>query len=153
MRSLSALFLIAVGLMFSFEASALDGRVSKVLPQFIDQEGRHSLSPSHFERDAYQAKLRENPTLRKGLLFRVQWSAEPSDWTQVRLRVEARGLKGSVLQSRILEQPVRKHGWFGSWTTLKIDGDEYKGFGELVAWRVTLWENNVMLGEQKSFLW
>ncbi|MBC8002150.1 MAG: hypothetical protein H7X97_06140 [Opitutaceae bacterium] len=153
MRSIPAMFLIAAGLLFSLEARALDGRVSKVLPQFIDLEGRHALSPSHFERDAYQVKLRENPALRKGLFFRVKWSAEPSDWTQVRLRVEARGMKGSVLQSRILEQSVRKHGWFGSWTTLKIDAEAYQGFGDLVAWRVTLWEDNVLLGEQKSFLW
>ena len=153
MRSMPALLLVAASLFLCSEASALDGRVSKVLPQFIDLEGRHSLSPSHFERDAYQAKLREKPALRKGLLFRVNWSAEPSDWTQVRLRVEARGLKGNILQSRIIEQPVQKHGWFGKWTTLKIEGEAYQSFGELVAWRVTLWENNVLLGEQKSFLW
>ena len=148
-----ALLLLAASFFLCSKASALDGHVYKVLPQFIDLEGRHSLSPSHFERDAYQVKLREHPALRMGLLFRVQWTAEPSDWSQVRIRVEARGMKGNVLQSRILEQPVQKHGWFGSWTTLQLDGEAYKSFGEIVAWRVTLWDSNVLLGEQKSFLW
>jgi hypothetical protein len=34
-----------------------------------------------------------------------------------------------------------------------IDGENYKNFGELVAWRVTLWAGDQLLGEQKSFLW
>jgi hypothetical protein len=32
-------------------------------------------------------------------------------------------------------------------------GDDYKKFGNVVAWRVTLWADDRMLGEQESFLW
>jgi hypothetical protein len=34
-----------------------------------------------------------------------------------------------------------------------VTGDEYKKLGELVAWRVTLWDGDKLLAEQKSFLW
>ena len=36
---------------------------------------------------------------------------------------------------------------------IKLEGEEYKKFGELVAWRVTLWDGDKQVGEQKSFLW
>ena len=58
-----------------------------------------------------------------------------------------------VVGCRVLEQAVKKPGWFGGWTTFTLDGDSYQSFGDMIAWRVTLWEENVMLGEQKSFLW
>ena len=43
--------------------------------------------------------------------------------------------------------------FFRSWTALKLEGDELRNFGSLVAWRVTLWNGGQLLGEQKSFLW
>jgi len=32
-------------------------------------------------------------------------------------------------------------------------GEEYQKFGELVAWRVTLWDGDTVIGQEKSFLW
>jgi hypothetical protein len=29
----------------------------------------------------------------------------------------------------------------------------YRQFGELIAWRATLWDDDKLLSEQKSFLW
>jgi hypothetical protein len=39
-------------------APAATGRLMKVLPEYLDAKGLTSLSPSLFERDAYQAILR-----------------------------------------------------------------------------------------------
>jgi len=44
-------------------------------------------------------------------------------------------------------------GIFRKWTPLKLDGDEFKNFGSVVAWRATIWNGDQLLGEQKSFLW
>ena len=44
-------------------------------------------------------------------------------------------------------------GSHGHWSVLKLDGEQYKNFGEITAWRVTLWAGDEMLSEQKSFLW
>jgi hypothetical protein len=52
-----------------------------------------------------------------------------------------------------VELPVRQHHWFSHWAYLVLGKDDYKSFGEVTAWRVTLWDGDQLLGEQKSFLW
>jgi hypothetical protein len=106
-----------------------------------------------YERDAYQAYLRKHHQLRASLRLEVLWKAKGVDWEKTKLRAELRGLLTNSLETVTLEEPVRKCGFFGRWTQFNITGDEYKKFGELVAWRVTLWEGDRQLSEQESFLW
>lgn len=132
-------------------ASAKNSRIVKVLPQFLDQNGKNAVAPSLYERDAYQAHLREHPELRSGLGFFVQWKGKKHQ--QLLMRVEMRGVFGNVTKFRIVEEPVQKEGWFSTWTTVKFTGPDYKQFGDLIAWRVTLLEGDQVISEQKSFLW
>lgn len=135
-------------------ASAATGRVIKVLPQYIDKQGRTSLSPSLYDRDAYQVTLRDHPDRRSGIRYAIQWKTKGAAWDPVRLRVELRGsAKGKLPQVLVLEEPVKPGGWFTHWTAITLAGEKYKAFGAVTAWRVTLWEGGQMLGEQKSFLW
>jgi hypothetical protein len=139
-------------LIFGSVAEAADGRVLKVLPQFLDQDGRQALSPSLYDRDAYQAFLRRNPAKRSGLRFAVQWKAHTAD--QLKLRVEMRGVAQSdQTRATTIEQPVQQHHWFSHWAYLVLRDKAYKDFGEVTAWRVTLWDGDQLLSEQKSFLW
>lgn len=131
-------------------ASAASGRVIKVLPHFLDRQGRHTLSPSLYERDAYQAYLREHPEERAGLRLDVQWKAR--DARDLKLRAELRG-GGKGQPQVVLEQSVRPRRWFSTWSAFTLDGPAYQQLGELVAWRVTLWAGDQLLGEQRSFLW
>jgi hypothetical protein len=151
-RSLICLPLMLL-LAAAVSAGAATGRVIKVLPQFLDLQGRHALSPSLYDRDAYQVYLRQHPDQRSALRFNVQWKAKPAKGTALKLRVELRGsAHGRLPPQKILEQEV-KSGTFSRWSTLTLGGDDYKDFGEMTAWRVTLWDGAQMLGEQKSFLW
>ena len=134
-------------------SGAPEGKVCKVLAQFLDKKGRQSLAPSLYERDAYQAYLRKHPLLRTALQVEVQYKAKGLDWEKTKLRAELRGLLTNSIQTIVLEEPVKKSGFFANWAEFKITGDEYKKFGELVAWRVTLWEGDKQLSEQRSFLW
>jgi hypothetical protein len=134
-------------------AGAADGKIIKALPQFLDAQGRSALSPSLFDRDAYQAYLRNHPAERTALKLAVEWKAGGVDWSRVKLRAELRGALGNSLRDTTLEMPVKKNGLFSNWTEFKIDGEDYQKFGELVAWRVTLWEGDKPLAEQQSFLW
>ena len=52
-------------------AGAADGKVIKALPQFLDAQGQSALSPSLYDRDAYQAYLREHTTNISTLRFDV----------------------------------------------------------------------------------
>ena len=95
-------FILLVSLLLVSNGHAASGRIFKVLPHLIDREGKHALSPSLYERDAYQARLRANPQLRKGLRFDVYWKAK--DAQALRLRVEMRGAKEK-------EPAKRNTGW------------------------------------------
>lgn len=132
-------------------ADAVSGRVLKVLPFLLDTNGVEAKSPSLFDRDAYQAYLRIHTNEVSGLRFDVQWKADKSP--DLKLRVEMRGV-GQTNQPTVktLETPV-KAGFFHKWTEFPVTGDDYKSFGNLVAWRVTLWDGDKQLGAQQSFLW
>jgi len=137
----------------AISADAATGRVIKVLPQFLDLQGRHALSPSLYDRDAYQAHLRKFPSQRSAVRFDVQWKGKSADGAALKLRVELRGIAhGNLPRQKILEQAV-KPGAFSRWTALTLGSDDYKDFGEVTAWRVTLWAGDQLLGEQTSFLW
>ena len=135
-------------------AQAATGKVIKVLPHFLDLEGRNTVSPSLYDRDAYQLFLRAHPEKRSAVRFDVQWKVKGPFWGAIKLRMELRGTaQGNLPKQLVLEQPVEPGGWFSHWTGLVLGGDQYKDFGEVTAWRATLWEEEQMIGEQKSFLW
>ena len=135
-------------------AQAATGRVIKVLPQFLDLKGRNSLTPGFYERDIYQAVLRDHTNQCSGMRFNVQWKTKGQPAAPLKLRVELRGVAhGDFPRQLTLEKSVEPHGWFSHWAEIMLVGAEYKDFGKVTAWRVTLWEGTQLLGEQKSFLW
>jgi hypothetical protein len=134
-------------------ASAGSGKIIKVLPEYLDREGRNSISPSLFDRDAYQAMLRKEAAKRSGVAFFVQWKSHGVDMSHAKMKVEMRGVFGNSPSFKTVEMPVTHRWWLGHWTTLTLKGEDYKPFGDLVAWRVTFWEGDKQLSEQKSFLW
>jgi hypothetical protein len=142
-------------LLAALPAAAGTGRVIKVLPEFLDLKGRTSLSPSLYERDAYQAVLRNSPEKRSGMRFFVQWKTSGAVWRPLRLRLEMRGIaQGNLPKQLVLENPLENTGGLLThWADFRLDGVAYKNFGAVTAWRVTLWEGETLLDEQKSFLW
>ena len=144
--------LLALGCL-GHDAGAAANKIVKVLPHFLDQEGRHTLSPSLYERDAYQAHLRKHKDLISALRFDVQWKAPAGDKTNLKMRVEIRGGKNLGAKPVVLEQPVKPGQWFGNWAALTLPKETYEQLGGMVAWRVTLWNGDQQIAEQKSFLW
>ena len=146
--------ILSLCLVLSPAARAAEGRVLKVLPQFLDEKGRTSLTPSLYDRDAYQAILRKNPARRSGLRFEVQWKAKVPDTEPLLLRVEIRGVADAdPAKTTVKEIPVRQHHWFSHWAYVTLSKEEYQKLGEVTAWRVTLLDGKDLLAEQKSFLW
>jgi hypothetical protein len=153
MRALLIL-LVAVGLATAVRAAdVVDGRVVKVLPLLLDLKGRAALSPSLFDRDAYQAVLRQQATNVSAIRFDVLWRATKSPAEKIKIDVEIRGIgTNSVPKLQTLETNVVP-GIFRHWTEIPFGGEAYQNFGRVVAWRVTLWDDDRLLSEQKSFLW
>ena len=143
---LAAAFLLLAVL--SSANAARPGKISKVLPHWLDQQGRHTLSPSLLERDAYQAKLRADRSLCSGIRFDVKWSKNTS--VNVKLQLELRvtgGTKPIVLEQAI--KPSRR----GGWDAVTLDGDAFKAIGKIVAWQVRLLDGDIELAKRRSFLW
>src|SRR5262249_50618017 len=140
--------------MAAIAATEPTGKVIKVLPHYLDLDGLHALTPSLYERDAYQSFLRQHPEKRSGLRVDVQWKAHGPSQTPLKLRVELRGsIKNQRLTQAVLEKEVHPGGWFSHWLSLPLTGEEFKNFGDLTAWHATLWDGDRLLSEQKSFLW
>ena len=149
------IWLSVVGwLALALSAPAATGRVIKVLPQFLDLQGRNSLTPSLYERDLYQSTLVRSTNQCSGMRFNVEWKAKGQAATPLKIQVELRGVaRGDYPKQLVLEKPVQPGGWFSHWAAFDLVGEEYRDFGRVTAWRVTLWEGSRLLGEQKSFLW
>lgn len=133
-------------------AAASGVRIKKVLPHWLDKEGRHLLSPSLLERDAYQALLRKEPDRRGGLRFDVQCGTLPAGSSFV-LKLELRGSKSNAPTAVVFSQPLPSGARFHRWQALTLTPEQYQSLGELVAWRATLWTGDREVAEQKSFLW
>ena len=146
---------MVAGLALTWTAQGATGRVVKVLPEFLDLKGFNSVSPSLYERDAYQAVLRQHPEKRSGLRFYIQWKTKGGVWEPLKLRLELRGIaQGSLPKRLVLEEPIETTGRGGShWAGITLKGQAFKDFGEVTAWRVTLWEGDQLLSQQQSFLW
>ncbi len=129
-------------------------RVLKVLPHFLDLQGRHTVNPSLFDRDAYQFDLRHNPERRSGMRFDVLWKGVRGTPSAVLvLRVELRGSKAPAQDPVVVSQRVFASGNYSQWTRLPIVGPDYEKLGELHSWRVSLWNEEELVAEQTSFLW
>jgi len=177
MRAL-LIILVSLGLVAAAHAAdAVTGKIVKVLPFFLDQQGHDATSPSLFDRDAYQAYLREHTNEVSALRFDVLWTAAKAPDEELKIVAELRGIGASgVPKLKTIEVPVgvaayrpqkvtvkppranpiettAVPGNYRKWTEIPLAGDDYKNFGTVVAWRVTLWNGGRMLGEQKSFLW
>ena len=133
--------------------NATTARIKKVLPHYLDTLGRHTLSPSLLERDAYQAQLRRNPAERSALRFDVNWKCTRVAKSNLTLRLELRSSGAARGKQIVLETDVKSPTVFSKWTSLTLEGSDYANFGELLAWRASLWEGETLITEQKSFLW
>jgi len=140
-------------LLCSAATGLADGKVYKVLPQLLDKQGRHTLSPSLFERDAYQEFLHESPEQRGGLRFAVLWKARNVADESLTIRVEFLSAAGGSSAPKLVEQTVKRPRFGRRWTYIQVGEKDAQNMQELLAWRVTLWAGKKEIAETRSFLW
>lgn len=146
-RILQVAAMLIIGALSTADA-ARHGRISKVLPHWLDLRGRHTLSPSLLERDAYQARLRTNRKLCSGIRFDVKWTKNTGGNVKLQVELLVTGqAKPIQLEQRI--KPSRR----GGWDAITLDGDAFKAIGKIIAWRVLLLDSDAVLAERRSFLW
>ncbi len=143
---------LVIAAFLSARCFAGDAKIVKVLPHLIDLKGRHALSPSLYERDAYQVHLRENPKEIASLRFDVQWKSGGRR-RPLTLRIEIRGGKSDLSKPLAVETEVVPPRAFAKWSAISLDKKTYDDLGEIIAWRATLWDGSEQIAEQESFLW
>ena len=122
--------------------------VVKVLPHYLDASGNHSDGPTLLHRDVYQANLRKNPELVRAVRYDVNWRGGG----EIKIRLELRSTKVGA-ETMVIERVETTSGRRAHWTPILIDAATYKTFGQPESWRVSLWEGETQVDEQKSFLW
>lgn len=136
------------------EAASSEIKIVKTLRHLLDKQGRHTLSPSLLDRDAYQAFLREHPEDVTGLRFDVQWRRDKRDRSELKMRVEIRHGSGSAIETMTrtvpVESPSRRR---SHWQQIAISNENYQALHEVIAWRVSIWQDGTELASQESFLW
>lgn len=112
------------------------------------------MSPSLFDRDAYQAYLRNYPEEVSGIRYDVLWKAKRGANQKLTVRIELRGMYDEQTpRTKTIETTLEGRDSIRRWTGLELSGEDYTRFGKITAWRATLWCNGEMLDEYKSFLW
>lgn len=149
------LAVVLVGLILCNPASLIgaEARILKVLPHLLDEEGRHALAPSLYERDAYQALLRKQPQRIGGLRFDVHWKAIGTSSGPLKLRIEMRTANRPDAPPLLLEVPVKKGAFGKRWSSLVLDKESYRASGSVLAWKATLLDGDTALASKQSFLW
>ena len=153
MRCATLCLILSLCLGTGCTSSVPNGKVVKVLPHLLDLKGRHTTSPSLYDRDAYQAHLRQHPAECSGIRYDVEWQAKTTTGT-VKIILEVRGEAhgAAAREKKIVSELKPGRGW-KRWSGVELSGSDFKEFGQITAWRVTLWDGDKLLGEQKSFLW
>lgn len=151
----TVVILIALFIWSPFGSQAADGsRIVKTLKHLLDAEGRHTLSPSLLDRDAYQAHLRSQSDLVSGLRFDIQLRLSSKSKNTLRLKVEIRHGSGTKIDTltreTMLKELKRRR---SQWGKISISNEDYQSLGEIIAWRVSLWDGDSELSHQESFLW
>ena len=128
--------------------------ILKTLRHLLDSQGRHSLSPSLLDRDAYQAHLRRYPEKVFGIGFDIQWKHRDRDPITGVLKLEIRHGDGYTIGefTKSLDLGLIKKRR-SQWHRIAITGKDFAHMGEIFAWRVSLWEGETELAHQESFLW
>lgn len=138
--------------------SRTEARIIKVLPCLLDAEGRASLHPSLYERDAYQALLRRESGRVGGLRFDILWRASrvvgaPSLVLKLEMRGSSRdpGSKAGDVVEVVRPVPASYAG--RSWSQVVLGPDEFRRVGEVSAWKATLLRGEEVVASSQSFLW
>ena len=129
------------------------GAIVKVLPLLLNRTGHDALSPSLFDRDAYQFYLRAHTNEISGIRYDVLWKARTPAGQPVKIKVELKavGPDGGP-RAKTLEITVNP-GRFRHWTEIPLTGEDFVKLGPVVAWRTSIWAGDQLLGSQQSFLW
>ncbi len=141
---------------YAESAEAVSGyEITKVNHELINEKGFTHESIADFVAKAqYQQELAASKSA-SGLRFIVHWRVPSSRISNFVVKVQARGLDANT-QREIEESVTKIYPQTPSstgWAFLDIEGESAKRLGKLMAWKVTLFQNNNPVATRKSLMW
>lgn len=138
--------------------------LKKVLFFWLDKDGQYSQHPSMFERDAYQAYLRENPEEIHGLKVAILLSGSKGKLESSELELKIQGPPGPEIKEplefrlELADQVDRKLRRWVYWDIDPVNAEASDGSLKLlpeaiVSWRLTLLDEDQPVDRLQSYLW
>lgn len=138
--------------------------LKKVLFFWLDEDGQYSQHPSMFERDAYQAYLRDNPEEIHGLKVAVLLSGSSGKLESSSLELKIQGPPGPEIKEPLefrLELADKLDRKLRRWVYWDIDPVNAEASDEalkllpesIVSWRLTLLDEGQPVDRLQSYLW
>ena len=140
--------------------------LKKVLFFWLDEKGQYAQHPSMFERDAYQAYLRENPEEIHGLKVATLLAGTRSKLANGELVLKIKGppsltpVEDTVYRLDLSDKQDRRLRRWVYWEVDPVSEDESTSAAEdkmspdkIVAWQLTLLLDGVAVDRVQSYLW
>lgn len=140
--------------------------LKKVLFFWLDEKGQYAQHPSMFERDAYQAFLRENPEEIHGLKVATLLAGTRSKLAKGELVLKIKGppsltpVEDTVYRLDLSDKQDRRLRRWIYWEVDPVSEDESSSAAEdkmspdkIVAWQLTLLLDGVAVDRVQSYLW
>ena len=124
-----------------------------MLPHYLDDQGRHTLSPDLFQRDAYQEYLFQNPEVVSTVRYDAFWGAFASKQGPDTVRLDLRGTRNGEPTDHSIEAAVADNRRGRKWVGVTVSPEDYAGIGRVVAWRLVASKDGQEVETARSFLW
>lgn len=152
------LLLVLVG--SSQSSFAADGdvegyEVKKVNHELLDDAGYNTVEIGDLPAKArYQASLQRSGQY-SAIRFIIHWRVPSTGTPHITIKLDARGVEsktGRETFETVLQQYPESPD-FSGWVNLDLRGAQLKRFGKLMAWKVSILQDDKVMASRKSFTW
>ncbi|MDD2709653.1 MAG: hypothetical protein PHV34_16830 [Verrucomicrobiae bacterium] len=130
-------------------------KIAKVNSQYVDLEGYVARGAGDFPDQARYQRGLERSGKFSAIRFSILWKAPSTPTPNLMVRLDACGEDPKTGQTttavRIRRYPTKSH--ISAWAILEIEGDALARFGRLKSWKVSLYQEDELMAERKSFMW
>ena len=131
-------------------------KVIKVNHEWIDSEGHTHAEIADFPAKAKYQKTLDDTGKHSGIRFHIHWTTPSARLPHFAVKLEVQGYDAKTQRETLetLLATYPKNPRFKSgWSRLDIKRDTLERLGDLMAWKVTLFQNGQFVAERKSFTW
>jgi hypothetical protein len=151
---LFAWILLPLAILEAKPPSAPGYEIMKVNHEFIDLAGETQAEIANWvDRAKYQQAVKK--VAHKGVRFFVHWQVPSTLMRDLTIKIETQGWDsdGGRETQETLVRTYPKIPNYSGWAVLDLEGDRYRDFGRMMAWKVTILHQGEVMATRESFMW